>query len=109
VTVTVDDTAQLLHAVGYAYGCHGQSRRAVAMLLIAARLTPNDIGVLRTLAHAFLIDGSPQRAMAVIDQLRSMPDADHPALDLLASRALWACGRKIEARRALRQYLEHKR
>lgn len=105
----VNDTAQLLHAVGYTYGCHGQSRRAIALLLIAARLTPNDIGVLRTLAHAFLIDGSPHRAIAVIDQLRAMQDADHPALDLLASRALWACGRELEARRALRQYLNRNR
>jgi type III secretion protein Y len=109
VTVTVDDTVQLLHAVGYTYGRHGQTRRAIAMLLVAARLTPDNVGVLRTLAHAFLLDGSPQRAMAVIEQLRSMQDADHPALDLLASRALWACGRKIEARRALRQYLQHNR
>jgi type III secretion protein Y len=105
VTVTVDDTVQVLHAAGYLYGRHGQSRRAIAMLLIAARLAPDDIGVLRTLAHAFLIDGSPHQAIAVIDRLRSMPGADHPVLDLLASRALWACGREVEARSALRDYL----
>ena len=40
------------------------------LLLIAARLAPADVGVLRTLAYAFLIDGSPHRAMAVIDRER---------------------------------------
>jgi hypothetical protein len=38
-----------------------------------------------------------------------MPDADHPALDLLLGRALWACGRQIEARRSFRDFLERRR
>jgi type III secretion protein Y len=79
------------------------------MLLIAARLAPDDVGVLRTLAHAFMIDGSPRQAVAVIDRLRGMPGGDHPVLDLLASRALWACGRHTEARVSLRQYLKRSR
>jgi type III secretion protein Y len=105
----IEDAVHLLHAVGYLYGHHGQTKRALVFLLIAARLAPDDVGVLRTLAYAFLMDGSPQRAIAVIDQLRSMRGGDHPVLDLLASRALWACGRENEARRAYRAYVSRPR
>jgi type III secretion protein Y len=105
----IEDTVHLLHAVGYLYGHHGQTKRALVLLLIAARLAPHDVGVLRTLAYAFLMDGSPHRAIAVIDQLRSMRGGEHPVLDLLASRALWACGRENEARRAYRAYVSGQR
>jgi len=109
VNTEIDDAVHWLHAVGYLYGHHGQSRRAIVLLLIAARLAPADVGVLRTLAYAFLIDGSPHRAMAVIEQLRSMRGGEHPVLDLLACRALWACGREQEARGAYRAYVSRSR
>jgi hypothetical protein len=55
------------------------------------------------------MDGAPDRALAVIDRLRSMEDGDHPALDLLKSRALWEAGRQIEARRVFRDFVERRR
>jgi type III secretion protein Y len=109
VTTLVDDAVHMLHAVGYLYGHHGQTKRAIVLLLIAARLAPDNVGVLRTLAYAFLIDGSPHRAIAVVDQLRSMREGEHPVLDLLACRALWACGRQNEARLAYRAYVARHR
>jgi type III secretion protein Y len=105
VTGALDDTVGLLHTAGYLYGQHGQTRRAIAILMIAARLAPGHVGVLRTLAYTFLIDGAPQRAIAIMERLRAMEGGDHPALDLLESRALWACGRESEARAALDQYM----
>jgi hypothetical protein len=75
------------------------------MLLIAARLAPGNAGIWRTLANAFLTHGAPERAIVVIERLRAMGESDHPALDLLMSRALWACGRLTEARSAFRDYL----
>jgi len=75
------------------------------MLLIAARLAPVDAGIWRTLAYAFLADGKPERTIAVIGRLRLMGEPDHPALDLLMSRALWACGRRTEAHRSFRDFL----
>jgi len=99
---------QLLHALGYLYGEHGETKRGLVLLLLAARLAPHDVGILRTLVHAFLLDDAPERAIAVINRLRSMPEADHPALDLLMGRALWACGRQIEARRSFRDFLERR-
>jgi type III secretion protein Y len=100
-----DDPVQLLHVLGYLYGQHGETKRGIVMLLIAVRLAPSNVGVWRTLAHLFLADGAPKRAVAVIEHLRRLNDVDHPALDLLMSRALWACGRRVEARRCFRAFL----
>jgi type III secretion protein Y len=109
MTGAVDqNSVQLLHALGYLYAEHGETKRALVLLLIAARLAPDDVGVLRTLAHAFLVDGAPDRTIAVIERLRAMPDADHPVLDLLMSRALWACGRQIEARSSFGDFLDRR-
>jgi len=101
-------SVQLLHALGYLYGQHGETKRGLVLLLIAARLAPDDVGILRTLAHAFLADGAPDRTIAVINRLRAMEEADHPVLDLLMGRALWASGRPIEARRSFRDFLERR-
>jgi type III secretion protein Y len=109
MTAPVDDgPVQLLHMLGHLYSRHGETRRGVVMLLIAARLAPDNAGIWRTLAYAFLADGAPERAIAVVGHLRVMGEPDHPALDLLMSRALWACGRRTEARRSFRDFLTHR-
>jgi type III secretion protein Y len=96
---------QLLHLLGYLYSQHGETKRGLVLLLIAIRLAPDNVGIWRTLAHSFLADGAPNLTIAVIERLRLMNDADHPVLDLLMGRALWACGRRIEARRSFRDFL----
>ena len=106
MTAPVDSRpVQLLHLLGYLYGQHGETKRGIVMLLIAARLAPDNVGVWRTLAHSFLADGAPHRAIAVIERLRRMKESDHPVFDLLMGRALWACGRRIEARHSFRDFL----
>jgi type III secretion protein Y len=100
------DSVQLLHLLGHLYSQHGQTKRGVVLLLIAARLAPENVSVWRTLAHAFLADGAPDRAIMAIGRLRQLSEPDDPALDLLMSRALWASGRPIEARRCFRDFLE---
>jgi type III secretion protein Y len=103
---TESDTTELLRSLGYLYAHHGQAERGLVLLLIAARIAPSDVGVLRTLAFALIEDGYGERALAVIDRLASLePDAS-PMLQLLRSRALWAIGDKIEARRCFRSYVE---
>jgi type III secretion protein Y len=104
-----ESAMRLLHALGYLYGRHGQTKRALVLQLIAARLAPNDAGILRSLAYTFLLDGAPDRALAVIERLRAMEDGSHPALDLLKSRALWEAGHEIEARRVFRDFVERRR
>jgi type III secretion protein Y len=106
MTVPDDDSVQLLHLLGYLYSQHGQTKRGVVLLLIAARLAPENADVWRTLAHAFLADGAPDRAIMAIGRLRQMSESGDPALDLLMSRALWASGRPTEARRSFRDFLE---
>jgi type III secretion protein Y len=104
-----ENAMRLLHALGYLYGRHGQTKRALVLQLMAARLAPNDAAILRSLAYTFLMDGAPDRALAVIERLRGMEDGDHPALDLLRSRALWESGNEIEARRVFRDFIERRR
>jgi len=99
---------QLLHMLGYLYGQHGDVKRGLVLLLLATRLAPNDVGILRTLVHAFLLDDAPERAITVIERLRSTDEADHPILDLLMGRALWACGRHIEARSSFNDFLKRR-
>jgi type III secretion protein Y len=100
------DAAELLHALGYLYSHHGHTQRGLVLLLIAARIAPDNIGVLRTLAHGLIADGYGERALAVIERL-AMLEPDAPAiLQLLKSRALWVSGHKIEARRCFQEYVE---
>ena len=99
---------QALHMLGYLYGQQGDVKRGLVLLLLAARLAPNDVGILRTLVHAFLLDNAPERAITVIERLRSTDEADHPILDLLMGRALWACGRHIEARSSFNDFLKRR-
>ena len=100
------DTVELLHALGYLYSQHGQTQRGLVLLLIAARIAPNNAGVLRTLAYALTTDGYGDRALAVIERLAMLEPRWSPTLQLLKSRALWVSGDKIEARRCFREYVE---
>ncbi len=101
------DTVQLMHMLGYLYGCHGQAKRGAAYLLIAAQLAPEDAGVLRTLAHLLILDGEPEKALAAIGKLETIDGDDHPGLTLLKSRALLAAGRPSEARQSFRRFLDN--
>lgn len=103
-----DNTLQLLHALGYIYANHGQTKRALVLQLIASKLEPDNRPVLRTLAYTFLSDGAPERALAVIARLRSL-DEDDPSLDLLQGRALWRAGHKAEARRVFQHFIHRRR
>jgi type III secretion protein Y len=106
MTASEDDAVQLLHVLGHLYSQHGQTERGIVLLLIAVRIASDNSDVWRTLVHAFLADGTPERAIVAIGRLREMSEPDDPALDLLMSRALWASGRRIEARRCFRDFLE---
>lgn len=103
--VPARDAAELLHSLGYLYCQHGQERRGLALLLIAARVSPDDPGVLRTLATAFLATGAGERALAAIERVADLEGGMSPTLALLRSRALWESGRRIEARQAFRDYV----
>jgi type III secretion protein Y len=100
---------QLLHSLGYLYGRHGQVKRGLVMLLLAASLSPDDTGVLSTLAHVLILNGSWHRALAVIERLQSLGGHDNSSFLLLKSRALWGIGQRSEAKRCFGEYLAHRR
>ena len=108
MTASLDETVELLRALGHLYTRHSQPKRGLLLLLIAARVAPHDEGVLRTLAEAFLADRSAQGSLAVVERLQSMVGTDHLALDLLRSRALWLAGDQSEAQRVFRTVLERR-
>lgn len=105
---TTEEILQLLHGLGFIYANHGQTKRALVLQLIASYLDPGNKPVLRTLAHTFLDDNSPGRALAVIARLRALNE-DNPSLDLLQSKALLMDGQEIEARRVFRDFLERRK
>lgn len=102
-----DNTLQLLHALGYIYSTFGQTKRALVLQLIAIRLAPNNVALLRTLAYTFLRDNAPDRTLAVLEHLRALGD-DDPALELLSSRALWAKGERNKARDLFSEFLDRR-
>ena len=73
--------------------------------MIAAQLSPEDSGVLRTLAHLLILDGEADKALATIARLETLEGMQHPTLHLLKSRALLVDGRKTEAREAFQRFL----
>jgi type III secretion protein Y len=102
------ETAELLHALGFLYTHHGQTRRGLVLLLLAAHVAPNDVRVLRTLAHALIVNGDGKRALAALERLAALEPNHSPVLQLLRSRALWESGDRIEARRCFRAYIEER-
>jgi type III secretion protein Y len=108
VSAARDPTVELLHALGHIHMRHGQRRRGLVLLLIAARLAPDDKAILRTLADAFLIEGTARNAAAVIDRLQGMEAPPAPTLELLRSHALWLAGHDHEARRTFKNFLERR-
>ena len=61
----------LLQALAFLYLRHGQNRRALTLILMAARDAPDDVGVLRTLAYAFVANDAPEEALDVIERLKN--------------------------------------
>ena len=83
------DIVQLLHILGHGYGGHGQTKRAIVLLILATWLAPDDAGVLRTLAYTFLLDGEPETALNLLAQIdRSRPRAASRAVRARDERGL---------------------
>jgi type III secretion protein Y len=102
------DQRDLLHALAYLYLRHGQNRRALTLALLAARDAPDDVGVLRTLAYAFVANDAPEEALEVIERLEKLDFAGGAGQihRLLKARALLHAGRRVEAKAVFRQFVE---
>ncbi len=102
------DQQDLLQALAFLYLRHGQNRRALTLILLAARHAPEDIGVLRTLAYAFIANDAPEEALDVIERLETLDFAGgaDQMRRLLKARALLHAGRRVEAKAVFRQFVE---
>lgn len=105
------DQQDLLKALAFLYLRHGQNRRALTLILLAARHAPDDVGVLRTLAYAFVANDAPDEALDVIERLEKLDFAGgaDQMRHLLKARALLHAGRRVEARAVFRQFVEIRR
>ena len=102
----------LLHSLSYLYLRHGQNRRALSLIMLAARRMPNDVGLMRTLAYAFVANGAAEEALEVIEQLEQLDLAGGGAdqmRQLLKARALLHAGRTAEAKAQFRQFVESRK
>ena len=99
----------LLHALTFLYLRHGQNRRALSLIMLAARRVPGDVGLMRTLAYAFIANGAAEEALEVIEKLEQL-DITGGSADqmrrLLKARALLHAGRTVEAKALFRQFVE---
>lgn len=102
------DATDLLHLMGHLYLKSGQTSRGLVLLLIAARLSPDHVGVLRALCRGFLTSGNGARALNTLRRLEALGERDN-TLNLLRSRAEWLMGEHANARVHFRRYLEQRR
>jgi type III secretion protein Y len=102
------DQRDLLQALAFLYLRHGQNRRALTLILLAARDAPDDVGIMRTLAYAFIANDAPNEALEVIERLETLDFAGNAdqMRRLLKARALLRAGRRVEAKAVFRQFVE---
>lgn len=102
---------EILQVLGYLYLQHAQPGRALALLLLAARDTPDDPALIETLAYAFLANGDPAQAFTLLERLERLDGNVPPSSPryLLLSRTLLALGHPEEARRMFKRFTEARR
>ncbi|MGI9435283.1 MAG: hypothetical protein ACR2Q4_10725 [Geminicoccaceae bacterium] len=100
----------LLHALAFLYLRHGQNRRALSLAMLAARRAPDHVGLMRTLAYAFVANGAADEALETIDRLeqRDFAGGCEQMHRLLKARALLKAGRTSEARMVFRQFVDNR-
>ncbi len=101
----------LLHSLTFLYLRHGQNRRALSLIMLAARRVPDDVGLMRTLAYAFVANGAAEEALEVIERLEQLDLASsaNQMIQLLKARALLHAGRSAEAKAQFRQFVESRK
>lgn len=106
--ITEDAQAESLHATGAFYVRQGFPKQGLALLLAAHKLSIPSIELNRAIAHAYVLAGAPQKALAMLDALAPTleDDALRRASDRLRARALLAMGKVTEAKAAFAASME---
>ena len=101
--------AEALHAMGSFYVRQGFPKQGLALLLAAHKFTVPSMDLNRAIAHAYILAGVPQKALAMLDALApAMDNVDmRRAADRLRARALLALGKVAEAKKAFAASLEN--
>ncbi len=94
--------ADALHAMGSFYVRQGFPKQGLSLLLAAHRFAIPSLELNRAIAHAYILSGVPQKALALLDALAPSinDDTSRRAADRLRARALIALGHVDEAKAA---------
>ncbi|GEM_PF-2252575 len=94
--------AEALHAMGSFYVRQGFPKQGLALLLAAHKLAVPSIELNRAIAHAYVVAGVPQKALAMLQALEPTLESDkmRRAANRLRSRALLSLGKVAEAKAA---------
>lgn len=106
--ISEEAQAEALHAMGSFYVRQGFPKQGLALLLAAHKFAVPSIELNRAIAHAYVLAGVPQKALAMLDALSPMFENDKMtrAASRLRARALLAMGRVSEAKAAFAASLE---
>ena len=106
--ISEESQAEALHAMGSFYVRQGFRKQGLALLLAAHKFAVPSMELNRAIAHAYVLAGVPQKALAMLDALSPMLESDRMAraANRLRARALLAMGRVPEAKAAFAASLE---
>ncbi len=99
------ESAEYLHTLGRLYWRAGNLDRGLVFLLLAARVAPDDVTILKTLAVVFIEQGAAARALTTIDRIAGLGEEFELELAALESRALWTAGQYQEARETFSDFM----
>ena len=94
--------AEALHAMGSFYVRQGFPKQGLALLLAAHKFDVPSIELNRAIAHAYVLAGVPQKALAMLDALTPTNEDEtmRRASNRLRARALLSMGKVTEAKAA---------
>ena len=99
------DQSNLLHLLGYHHLQHGNASQAALIFESALSFDPLNIKIVQGLACAYLRDGHPEQALALLEKL-SNEHKTNALTWLLKGQAFARTGRVAEAAGAMRMFIQ---
>lgn len=99
------DQSNLLHLLGYHHLQHGNPSQAALIFESALSFDPLNIKIVQGLACAYLRDGHPEQALALLEKL-SNEQKTNALTWLLKGQAFARTGRVAEAAGAMRMFIQ---
>jgi len=102
------DDRNLMKTAAWMFALHGQSVRSLTLCRALIEDDPHDAVVAAVCANLLLAAGDPHEALVVLRGATFAPNLERAAI-LLESRALSDLGRRAEAERCWRRYVDKTR